>query len=124
MGPSNPSGRRSEQKRNSIGLVRPKLARKIRFSFGVQDLRGTIGVDAAAPVFDFEAAGCASPDAVRTDRRLAEAPGEVEHVGRLAKAGNAAEQCADELLALLDRQTEMRGARGKIGMVEVIGLHP
>jgi hypothetical protein len=43
-----------------------------------------IGVDAAAPAFDLEAPIIASPDAVRTDRRLAEAARDIEHVSRLA----------------------------------------
>src|SRR5277367_4617083 len=60
----------------------------------------------------------------RADRHLAEAAGDVEHVGRLAQAGDAAAQPAHERLTVRDGGAEARGAGRPVEMVQVIGLDP
>ena len=59
---------------------------------------------------------------IRADRRLAVAAGDIEHVIRLAQAGDASPQSSHQLLALRDRRAQMRRARRKIAMMQVIGL--
>ena len=122
MGPSNPSGRRSETKTQLYWLARPKLARKIRFSFGVQDLRGTIGVDAAAPAFDLEARqhclagrGSARPAPCRS-RRGCRAH---RSAGRGRRRGRAARRSAP---GPPRSRAQMRGAGREVGVVQVVGL--
>ena len=57
-------------------------------------------------------------------RRLAVAARDVEHVGRLAEAGDAPAQGRDEGLALLDGEAEMGRAGGEVRVVQVVGLDP
>src|SRR5271169_2580956 len=60
----------------------------------------------------------------RTNRRLAVAPGNVNHVIWLAEARHPPAQRAHNFLAMFQRRTQMRGSRRKIAMVQVIGLNP
>ncbi len=50
--------------------------------------------------------------------------GNVEHISRLGKAGEAAAQFAHQRLAVGDRGAEMRGARREIAVMQIIGLDP
>src|SRR6185312_15848918 len=50
----------------------------------------------------------------RTDRRLAVAAGNVEHVVRLAQAGDTSPQAPHQFLPPGDRRAQMRGSRRKI----------
>ena len=70
------------------------------------------GITALAGFFGRISANC----------RLAVAAGYVENIGRLAETGEISPQSGNDSLALFDRQPEMAGAGGKIGMVQVIGL--
>src|SRR5579862_9110874 len=58
----------------------------------------------------------------RSDRHLAKAAGEIEHIAGLAEPGDAAAQGGHERLALAELYAEMAGAAGEIGVMEVIGL--
>ena len=59
---------------------------------------------------------------MRPNRRLSVATGNIEHIFRLAQAGDAAPQAAHEFLALCDRGAQMRRSRRQIAMMQVIGL--
>ncbi|GCC46807.1 hypothetical protein chiPu_0030895, partial [Chiloscyllium punctatum] len=58
----------------------------------------------------------------RADRRLAVTAGNVEHVIRLTKSGDAPAQGPHQLLPGFDRGAQMRGAGRKVAMVQIIGL--
>jgi len=59
---------------------------------------------------------------ISADHGLAVTAGDVENIGRLAKTGDMPAQGGNDSLPLFDRQPEMACARGKIGMVQIIGL--
>ena len=48
------------------------------------------------------------------------AAGNIEHIFRLAQAGDAAPQTAHQFLALCDRGAQMRGSWRKIAMMQII----
>ena len=85
---------------------------------------GLVCVAAAVDIFDDRnrLAGIAV-DIRRPDRHLAVAAGDIEHVGRLAEAGDAAAQLAHQRLAVGDRRAEMRRAGRQVAVVQVVGLH-
>ena len=49
---------------------------------------------------------------------------DVEHVSRLAQAGDMAAQALHQFAAAADIKAEMAGAAGEIGMMQVIWLDP
>src|SRR6202023_1809396 len=85
-------------------------------SFHRRRRRRRIGVAAAVEVLDLIASRAAAraDEIARPDRRLAMAAGNVEHVGRLAEAREAAAQRAHQRLALLDAGAPMGGAGGEV----------
>jgi hypothetical protein len=70
-------------------------------------LRARITLPLPTDVLDDGARLAAHVDIGRTDRHLAEAARDVEHVGRLREAGEAPAQRAHQRLALRDRRAEM-----------------
>ncbi len=60
----------------------------------------------------------------RPDRRLAVAAGDIQHIFRLAQAGDAPAQGPHQLLPMLERGAQMRGARREIAVVQVVRLDP
>lgn len=63
-------------------------------------------------------------DVGRADRRLAVATGNIEDIGRLAKAGDPTAQRPHQVLAGGQRCAKMAGSRRQVAVVEVVGLHP
>ena len=61
-------------------------------------------------------------EVTRSDRRLAVTAGNIEHIGWLAQPRESPPQTTHKGLSLGDVGAQMRGAGGKIGMVQVIGL--
>src|ERR1700694_1545849 len=59
---------------------------------------------------------------LRTDRHLAVAAGDVQHVGRLAEPGIAAAQRAHQRLAARDAGAPMRRPGRQIAVVQVVRL--
>jgi len=60
---------------------------------------------------------------IRADRRLAVAAGNIEHVFGLAQPGDPPPQIAHQFLPVLKRRAQMRRARRKIAMVQVVGFY-
>jgi hypothetical protein len=52
------------------------------------------------------------------------AAGDIEHVSRLAEAGEPSVQRAHQRLAVLDPGAPMRGAGREVAVVEIVGLDP
>ncbi len=88
------------------------------------DRRRRIGVRAAGSVGDehFAVLTCRFSHVGGADRHLARAAGNIEHVGRHRETGQPLPQAAHQRLPLLYRGPEMRSARRKVRMVEVVRL--
>ena len=81
-----------------------------------------IAMQSAVEILDQAVAGLIPRQIVRADRRLAVAAGNVQHVGRLAQAGQPAAQRAHQLLAALDRGAQVRRAGREIAVMQVVRL--
>src|SRR6267142_5045391 len=73
--------------------------------------------------FTFPGQGICLRQIARTDRRLAVAAGNVEHVVRLAQAGDPPSQCTHQLLPALKRGAQMRRAGREIAVMQVVGFY-
>lgn len=62
-------------------------------------------------------------DAAWTDRHLAVAAWQIEHVCWLRKARQPPAQAANQRLTARDRSPKMRGAGRSVEVVQVVGLH-
>ena len=61
---------------------------------------------------------------IRTDRRLAVAPGNIDDVIRLAKSGDPSPQGTHQFLPVLERGAQMRRAGREIAVMQIIGFDP
>src|SRR5215213_9143623 len=78
----------------------------------------------AAPEIRDGVAASVLPDRIRTDHGLSVPARNVEDVGWLAQPRNPSAQARHKGTAFLDGEAEMARARRKIGMVQVVWLHP
>ena len=67
-------------------------------------------------------AGCGLFHILRIQRHLAEAAGNIEHIGRLRQAGQPRPQGPRQRQPLFDADAKMRGARRQVGMMQIIRL--
>src|SRR6266702_8168204 len=73
--------------------------------------------------FTFSGRGIYLRQIARTDRRLAVAAGNVEHVIRLAQPGDPPSQVTHQLLTVLKRGAQMRRTGREIAVMQVIGFY-
>ena len=75
-------------------------------------------------ILDNDRFGIRRSNVIRTDRRLAVAAGNIEHIGRLAQAGQTSAKAAHQLLSGRDIGAQMRGAGREIAVMQVVRLDP
>src|SRR5438128_393749 len=67
---------------------------------------------------------CTRRHIARSDRGLAVAARNVEHIGRLAQPRIAPAQDTHQILTACDRGAKMTGARRQVAVMQIIGFYP